>query len=134
MSSGSTGMVHTTKQPRAALERSFEVTVSFLAKNVNLDRLGLVEGLEGHDGLYKERLGIFEVYMEEGHHCDRGEYTFDLVTWSTHVNDETVMNAHEFGCLSKVIIAYCGCNELPGLLRLGGTKHASGDQEILREP
>ena len=36
------GMVHTTKQPRAALERSFEVTVSFLAKNVNLDRFGLV--------------------------------------------------------------------------------------------
>lgn len=81
-------MAHTTKQPRAALEWSFEVTVSFLAKNVNLDRLGLVEGLEGHDGLYKERLGIFEVYMEEGHHCDRGVYAFDLVIWSTQVNDE----------------------------------------------
>jgi hypothetical protein len=61
MSSGSEGIVHTTKQPRAALERSFEVTVSFLAKNVNLDRFGFVERLEGHDGLYKERLGIFEV-------------------------------------------------------------------------
>jgi hypothetical protein len=44
------------------------------------------------------------------------------------------MNAHEFGCLSKVIIAYCGRNELPGLLCLGETKHVSGDQEILREP
>jgi len=54
-------IVHTTKQPRAALERSLKVTVSILAKNVNFDRLGLVEGLEGHDGLYKERLGIFEV-------------------------------------------------------------------------
>ncbi len=80
--------IHTTKQPRAALERSFEVSISFLAKNVNLDRLGLVEGLEGHDGLYKERLGIFEVYMEEGHHCDGGEYAFDLVTLSTQVNDK----------------------------------------------
>jgi hypothetical protein len=72
MSSGNAGKrrAHTTKQPRAALERSFEVTVSFLAKNVNLDRFGLVEGLERHDGLYKEWLGIFEVYMEEGHHCD----------------------------------------------------------------
>jgi hypothetical protein len=38
--------------------------------------------------LYKERLGIFEVYMEEGHHCDRGVYAFDLVIWSTQVNDE----------------------------------------------
>ena len=57
----SNGTVHTTKQPRPALERSFEITVSFLAKDVNFDRLGLVEGLEGHDGLYKERLGIFEV-------------------------------------------------------------------------
>jgi hypothetical protein len=55
------GMLHTTKQPPAALERSLEVTVSFLTKDVNFDRLGLVEGLEGHDGLYKERLGIFEV-------------------------------------------------------------------------
>jgi hypothetical protein len=57
----SEGMLHTTKQSRAALERPFEVTVSFLAKNVNLDCFGLVEGLEGHDGLYKKRLGIFEV-------------------------------------------------------------------------
>jgi|HubBroStandDraft_1064217.scaffolds.fasta_scaffold729267_2 hypothetical protein len=80
MSSNSAGnsAIHTTKQTRPALERSFEVTVSFLAKNVNLDRLGLVEGLEGHDGLYKERLGIFEVYVEEGHHCDGCVYAFDL--------------------------------------------------------
>ena len=60
MSSGN-GMVHTTKQPRTTLKRSFEVTLSLLAKDVNLNRLGLVQGLEGHDGLYKERLGIFEV-------------------------------------------------------------------------
>jgi hypothetical protein len=72
--------------------------------------------------------------MEEGHHCDGGVYAFDLVTWSTQVNDETIMNAHEFGCLSKVIIPYCGRNELPGLLCLGGIKHPSGDQEISREP
>ena len=81
-------MVLTTKQPRATLERSFEVTISFLAENMNLDCFGLVEGLEGHDGLYEERLGIFEVYMEEAHHCDGGVYAFDLVTWSTQVNDE----------------------------------------------
>ena len=37
-----------------------------------------------------------------------------------------MMNAHEFRRLSKVIIAYCGCNELPGLLCLGRFKHASG--------
>jgi len=44
------------------------------------------------------------------------------------------MNAHEFGCLSKVIIAHCGRNELPGLTRLRDIKHASGDQEVSREP
>lgn len=81
-------MVHTTKQPSTALEWSFEVTFSFVAKNVNLDCLGLVEGLEGHDGLHKERLGILEVYMEKGHHCDGGVYAFDLATWSMQVNNE----------------------------------------------
>jgi hypothetical protein len=52
---------HTPKHPWAAFERSFEVTFGILAKYVDLDRLGLVEGLEGHDGLDKQRLGIFEV-------------------------------------------------------------------------
>ncbi len=57
----SEGMVLTAKQTRAVLKRSFEVTFSFLAKNVDLDHLGLVQGFECHDGLHKERLGIFEV-------------------------------------------------------------------------
>ena len=52
---------HTPKHPWAAFERSFEVTFGILAKYVDLDRLGLVEGLEGHDGLHKQRLGIFQV-------------------------------------------------------------------------
>lgn len=51
----------TAKQPGASFEWSFEVTLSVLTKNVDLDRFGFVEGLEGHDGLHEEWLSIFEV-------------------------------------------------------------------------
>jgi len=67
--------------------------------------------------------------MEEGHHRDGGVYAFDLVIRSTQVNEwRTIMNTYEFGCLSKVVIPYCGRNELPGLLRLCGIRKASGDK------
>jgi hypothetical protein len=35
--------------------------------------------------LHKERLGIFEVYMEETHHGNGGEYAFDLWASNAHV-------------------------------------------------
>lgn len=52
---------HTAKHSWAAFKGSFKVTVGILAKDVDLDRLSLVKGFEGHDGLHKQRLGIFEV-------------------------------------------------------------------------
>lgn len=51
----------TTKKAGAGFERPLEVTVGILTKNVDLDGLGFVERLEGHDGLHEEWLGIFEV-------------------------------------------------------------------------
>ena len=66
--------------------------------------------------------------MEEGHHGDRGVYAFDLVIRSTQVNGERSMDTHEFGSLSKVVIAHCRCNELPGLLRLCRNRNASEDK------
>ncbi len=53
--------------------------------------------------------------MEEDHHRDGGVYAFDLVTRSNTGKRRMTMNTHEFGCLSKVVIAYCGRNELPRL-------------------
>jgi hypothetical protein len=51
----------TTEKAGASFERPLEVAIGVLAKNVDLNGLGFVERLEGHDGLHEERLGIFEV-------------------------------------------------------------------------
>jgi hypothetical protein len=51
----------TTEKAGSSFERPLEVTVGVLTKNVDLHGLGLVERLEGHDGLHEERLGIFHV-------------------------------------------------------------------------
>ncbi len=75
---GKGGEARTTEKAWATFERSLEVVLGFLTKNVNLDRLGFVQRLDSHDGLHEERLGIFEVYMEEGHHRNGGEDTLNL--------------------------------------------------------
>lgn len=68
----------TTEKAGARFERSLEVAIGFLTKDVDFDCLGFVERLESHDALHEERLGIFEVYMEEGHHREGGVYALDL--------------------------------------------------------
>ena len=45
---------------------------------MDLDDFGLVERLEGHDALHEEWLGIFKVYVEEGHHRHGGEHSLNL--------------------------------------------------------
>jgi len=63
--------------------------------------------------------------MEEGHHRNGSVHAFDLSTSNAHREwhdqqrgTEEGNETHKFGRLGKVIIPYCGCHKLPGLLRL----------------
>lgn len=78
------GSRRTTEKAASSFERPLKVTVRVLAENVDLDDFGFVERLEGHDALNEEWLGIFEVYVEEGHHRHGGEYSLDLPGVSLH--------------------------------------------------
>lgn len=51
----------TTKHAACTFEWPLEVAFGGLSENVDLDGLGFVERLEGHDALHEKRLGIFEV-------------------------------------------------------------------------
>lgn len=51
----------TTEHAACAFEWPLEVAFGGLSENVDLDGLGFIERLEGHDALHEKRLGIFEV-------------------------------------------------------------------------
>jgi hypothetical protein len=55
------------------LERTLEVTGGGLAKDVNLDQVGLESALERNNGLDQERVGVLEVEVHESHHADTHE-------------------------------------------------------------
>ena len=108
----------TTEKAGARFERSLEVAIGILTKDVDFDCLGFVERLESHDALHEERLGIFEVYMEEGHHREGGVYALDLPghEWGVSFHRTNRDITHELRGLGKVVVPHCGRHELAGLL------------------
>ena len=60
----------TSKYSRRCFEWPFQIPFGRFPKEVNGDGLGIVEVLESHECLDKERLSVFEVAMEEYHHRD----------------------------------------------------------------
>lgn len=60
----------TTEHPSTALKWPLQITLRFLAQNVERDGLRVVEVLEAHNTLDEERLGVAHVSVEAAHHKD----------------------------------------------------------------
>ena len=86
-----------------SLERSLQITLSWLAQNVNSDNLRIIQALDTHERLDEKWLGIFEVTMEEYHHGEAHVYATD-----------------EFCSFREVVVAV-GCrDEVTGFFGLCG--------------
>jgi hypothetical protein len=72
----------TTEQTGCGFPWSLEVTFGLLSKEMNLQRFGVIQALETHQRLDEERLSVFKVTVEEGHHSNTGEDTAKLLNRS----------------------------------------------------
>jgi len=59
-----------TAEHASNLERPLKVSSSGFSKDVDGDRLGVVQVLDAHESLDEERLGELEVDVHDGHHGD----------------------------------------------------------------
>ena len=62
-----------TPEHPGGLEWSLEIAFTGLAKDVNRDRLGVVQVLEARDRLHEQRLRVLEVAVQKAHHEDAHE-------------------------------------------------------------
>lgn len=59
-----------TTEHRGSCEWSFKVTLGCFPKYMNSNDFCVIQVLQAHEGLDKERLSVLHVDMEEGHHGD----------------------------------------------------------------
>jgi hypothetical protein len=70
VASNLTTLLERAHERSSSLERSLEVTLSWLAEEVDLDEVALEGALERDDGLDQERVGVLHVQVHHGHHAD----------------------------------------------------------------
>lgn len=85
----------TAHQSSGSLERTLQITDSFLAEQVDLDLVTLEYALERDDGLDQEWVGVLEVQVHDAHHSNAHELR---LVESLHLVD--------------IVLVVGGCDEL----------------------
>ena len=122
-----TACIHTSEETTCLLERALKITFCGLAKNIECDRLGVIQRLEAHYRLDEERLGVSTdargriPLVRRGRVRETGRrHAPHVSVEERHHGDTDVRTAHELGDLAEVIVSDGRHHQIPRVLRLLG--------------